>query len=1153
MTTISSGSKTGLVVSSGTELDVLSGGLSISTSIAGTEVLSGGTDSSGTVVAGGAQVVSAGGKALADAVDGGATQTVSTGGLASGATVGGTQSVLAGGTTSNTTLVNGLAGYGAATQDVSGRAVSTTVSSGGTEVVLAGGVASGTVVSAYGMEMVSSGGFSLSGSVTASGNLQVLASGTAIGGLILGGELLMGGTDSSGVVSGQQLVGPGGRTVSDTVASGGREVVGAGGVVSASVVSGGVWLSGGSAVAVQVAGGGSLEVSGGAASGTLVAAGGSVVVSSGSTMGTVLSSGASGAVERVLSGGSASGTSVGSGAQQLVAGGLTTGTVVLSGGLQSVGSGGALNDLVSAGGRVVDGALLGFTEADGAAIAFSGTLSGSGALDQYGPGTLTLAGSLSAFTGVLSIYGGTLELASGGAAGSGPIVFGSGSQGVLQSDRDAPGNVISGFTAGDTIDLARLATPAAGFTVSTSGNTVTLLTASGAAATFADGTVARLTIAGASGLLLGAESDGSSGTDLSALASVTGPTNGGTNWQVNALQNGSWVYTEQFGTSTTFSDGGSYYYPADSSSLPTPPTPLPSGAIVQSGPGTLVLPGYEAYSNFNGTVVIAGGTVATTATAGAGVTSFSFAAGGSGTLRLTALEEVDRDDGNGGYGYAPATFTPISAIGVGDVVDLAFVPYSSALGVAPLSSGSTTVAITSGGHQLVLSSTDPVAISSGVSVALPITSAGAYTYQLSADGSGGTDLAVTGTTAPVTVSSSAPVSGQAGPPFGNGSVSNGGVTYSITDYENGDVGVSETSGTVVSFTSSLASGTNLIQSGVGTLDLGSSGGMGAGSLIISGGTLEFGTPYAGSGAPIVFAAGMSGVLQVDPPNPMSGGYDNAPASVISGFAAGDEVLLSPYLGSGGTLGVSVSGNTVTLTENGQAIQEVNPNGMPAAGGGLPSDGVYSLDIVGASGLAFGITSGPGSGQVELTVACYCAGTLILSEDGERPVESLAIGDQVVTVSGALRRIRWIGRRSYSGRLLARRGEVQPVRIRAGALGDGLPRRDLWVSPDHAMLLDGLLVPARLLVNGVSIVRDASRERVDYVHLELDQHDAILAEGAASESFVDDDSRMMFHNAAEFTALYPDVRPGIARFCAPRVESGYALERIRQGLSVRAAG
>jgi autotransporter passenger strand-loop-strand repeat protein len=182
-----------------------------------------------------------------------------------------------------------------------------------------------------------------------------------------------------------------------------------------------------------------------------------------------------------------------------------------------------------------------------------------------------------------------------------------------------------------------------------------------------------------------------------------------------------------------------------------------------------------------------------------------------------------------------------------------------------------------------------------------------------------------------------------------------------------------------------------------------------------------------------------------------------------------------------------------------------------------------------------------------SVPCYCLGTLIMTSQGETPVETLAIGDLVVTASGEHRPIKWIGCRSYAGRFLAANPNVQPIRFRAGSLGDGLPRRDLLVSPEHAMFLDDLLVPARCLANRSTIVQERGLDRVDYFHVELETHDVLLAEGAPSESFMDDDSRGMFHNAAEWETLYPNA-PASGRFCAPKVDDGYELEVIRQRLS-----
>jgi hypothetical protein len=190
-------------------------------------------------------------------------------------------------------------------------------------------------------------------------------------------------------------------------------------------------------------------------------------------------------------------------------------------------------------------------------------------------------------------------------------------------------------------------------------------------------------------------------------------------------------------------------------------------------------------------------------------------------------------------------------------------------------------------------------------------------------------------------------------------------------------------------------------------------------------------------------------------------------------------------------------------------------------------------------------------DITVVAACYLRGTHLRTSRGEEPIETLSIGDLVMTRSGVLRPIRWIGRRRYSAACVFGSANLLPVRIRAGTLAAGVPCRDLCVSPDHAMFLDGMLIPARDLVNGRSIVRETGDQEVCYVHIEFDTHDVIFAEGALSESFADDDSRQMFDNYADYVRTYGFASER-AQFCAPRVEDGDALERVRQYLSLRAA-
>jgi Hint domain len=184
--------------------------------------------------------------------------------------------------------------------------------------------------------------------------------------------------------------------------------------------------------------------------------------------------------------------------------------------------------------------------------------------------------------------------------------------------------------------------------------------------------------------------------------------------------------------------------------------------------------------------------------------------------------------------------------------------------------------------------------------------------------------------------------------------------------------------------------------------------------------------------------------------------------------------------------------------------------------------------------------------------CYCRGTLIQTERGDVPVEDLAIGDMVVTISGEAKPLKWIGRRSYAGRFIADNPEVLPIVVRAGALAPEIPARDLWLSPGHALVLDGILVRAKYLVNGMTIQQADAVGQVDYFHLEFEAHEIILAEGAPAESYVDCDNRQGFHNAHEFAALYPDDVRAPFSYCLPRLEAGMGeLAAIRARLFERA--
>jgi hypothetical protein len=190
------------------------------------------------------------------------------------------------------------------------------------------------------------------------------------------------------------------------------------------------------------------------------------------------------------------------------------------------------------------------------------------------------------------------------------------------------------------------------------------------------------------------------------------------------------------------------------------------------------------------------------------------------------------------------------------------------------------------------------------------------------------------------------------------------------------------------------------------------------------------------------------------------------------------------------------------------------------------------------------------------LACFLAGTRLLGERGPVAVESLRPGDRLVVRDGAIETLEtviWVGHRALDADLHPRPEDILPIRIQADAFAPGVPRKNLFVSPDHALLVEGVLVAARQLLNGRTIAQDRRRRRFTYHHVELRRHAILLAEGLAAESYLDTGNRAAFAAGAA-TILHPDFAATARRAtsCAPFVVDAAKVRPIWQRLAARAA-
>ena len=201
-----------------------------------------------------------------------------------------------------------------------------------------------------------------------------------------------------------------------------------------------------------------------------------------------------------------------------------------------------------------------------------------------------------------------------------------------------------------------------------------------------------------------------------------------------------------------------------------------------------------------------------------------------------------------------------------------------------------------------------------------------------------------------------------------------------------------------------------------------------------------------------------------------------------------------------------------------------------------------------------------TGSTFTTTLCFAAGSRIRTEQGDVPVEQLAQGDRVAVLRDGeigFTTITWIGERRINLATHPHPQTAAPVRVRRGAIAENLPERDLVVSPDHCLFLDGKLIPAKSLINGMTIVQERWVPAVHYFHVEVDPHAVLLAEGLPVESYLDTGNRAYFLNSGAELVLHPEftVNAGLKAWethaCAPLTVQPEAVRPVWQRFADRA--
>lgn len=348
-------------------------------------------------------------------------------------------------------------------------------------------------------------------------------------------------------------------------------------------------------------------------------------------------------------------------------------------------------------------------------------------------------------------------------------------------------------------------------------------------------------------------------------------------------------------------------------------------------------------------------------------------------------------------------------------------------------------------------------------------------------------------------------------------------------------------------------GTNRLIVDPGAVFVGTVSGSGPVTLSPTGNTQVIGTAY-GIGSTTLELASAAGAGTL---SSLGSSFTNF-ASLVFDLGAQWTVVGNTAASGLGTLGIAgfTVGDTIDLTGF-SAVSRTYSSGaliLTNAGGSHSTLHMSGGTFATAN---FGIGTDGGTGTDISFTTCFAEGTRIATECGEVPVEALCEGDRVVTADAEAQPIVWIGQRWLDLTRHADPRAAQPIRICKCAIAEGVPHRDLLLSPDHAILFDGLLIPSRLLVNGRSIAQDTTLRAVRYFHVELKRHAVLMTEGLGCESYLDTGNRTFFENGPVPMALHPpfdaadEQRRREMESCAPFAADAARVEPIWRQLDARA--